>query len=62
MMQERNRAKAARIGMPQVFKRLVLGAIAGLSIAALFAQSAISEGIPEVAGDLQFIECHVYSF
>ena len=62
MIHQRNRAKTARIGMAQLTKRGLLGAAAGLSIAALLAQTALSQNTPEVAQDVEIIESHGYSF
>ncbi|MEM6566401.1 MAG: extracellular solute-binding protein [Pseudomonadota bacterium] len=58
MMHARTRAKAARIETPRPAKRFVLAAIAGLSIAALFVQAAISDDSSEP----KMIESHGYSF
>ena len=62
MILQRNRAKTTRIGMAQLTKRALLGAAAGLSIAALLAQTALSQNTPEVAQDVEIIESHGYSF
>ena len=58
MMHARTRANFARIDTPRSAKRLVLAAIAGLSLASLFVQAALSDE----PSDTKMIESHGYSF
>ena len=58
MMHARTRANFARIDTPRSAKRLVLAAIAGLSLASLFVQAALSAE----PSDTKMIESHGYSF